>query len=235
MIENQHVTVIIPVLNEEQAIGNVIADVPDCVDQIVVVDGNSTDATVLAAQQSGAKAVVESKRGYGQACWRGIREAGDTDILAFIDGGRRDYPEDLLKLLMPVACGQSDLAIGCRYETSKAARGRKPHQKFGTGLACRLIRRIYGVRFEDLGPMRCLKMDTFHRLGMKDRKYGWTVEMQLKAVIGGMTILQEPVRYRQRVGKSKISGTVCGTVKAGCNIFYWIFRLAFAARQRPGH
>ena len=231
MIDGWHVTVIVPVLNEQEAIAHVIADVPDCVDRVIVVDNDSDDATASVARRAGAKVVFESERGYGIACLSGIREAGDTDILAFIDGGRRDYPEDLLKLLEPVARSQCDLAIGCRYELSESSRGRKLHQRLGTRLACWFIKRIYGIHFEDLGPMRCLRKETYDRLQMKDRKYGWTTEMQIKAFNSGMTILQVPVRYRQRIGKSKISGTVRGTAMAAYCIFYWIFKLAYADRS----
>ncbi len=227
-MNNQHVSVIIPVLNEEQAIAKVIGDMPECVDRVIVVDNNSTDATAKVARQSGAVVVSESHAGYGPACLRGVAEAGRSDILAFVDGGCRDYPEDLVKLLKPVAYGRCDLAIGCRRDESAGSKGRKIHQHMGTSLACLMIRLIYGVRFEDLGPMRCITKKRLGQLKMRDKRFGWTTEMQLKALIHGMEIMQVPVRYRQRIGKSKISGTLSGSLMAGSDIFYWIFRLAFS-------
>ncbi len=231
MVNNNHITVIIPALNEEQAIAHVIPEIPQNVDQVIVVDNQSTDQTASRAEQLGAKVVFESKRGYGIACLTGIREAGETDIIAFVDGGHRDYPEDLVELLELIAFGQSDLAIGQRYQAQRQTDGRMRHQKLGTKLACWCIKHIYGVKFADLGPMRCLRKETFKRLQMTDENFGWTAEMQIKAFKQGMKITQVPVRYRERIGKSKISGTMRGSIFAGYKIFYWIFKLALPLRS----
>ena len=230
MIKHQHVTVIIPALNEEKAIPEVLRNIPVCIDQTIVIDNDSTDKTAEAAVRFGAKVIREPRKGYGRACLTGIDAAGATDIFAFLDGGRRDYPDDLVELLELVANGDCQLAIGCRRDESNESRGRLAHQKLGTQLACWCINVIYGVRFSDLGPMRCIAANHLKQLGMVDENFGWTTEMQLKAHLKGMNIIEIPVRSRARIGTSKISGTVRGTMFAGCKIFYWIFRLALTKR-----
>ena len=160
MLNQKHVTVIIPALNEEQSIAKVIGEIPNCVDQILVVDNDSQDATAELAEQAGARVVRESSKGYGMACLTGIRESGKTDILAFVDGGYSDYPEQLEDLIESVANNRCDLAIGCRQEDSSKPRGRFRHQKWGTKLVCLMIQLLHGFRFEDLGPMRCIKANT---------------------------------------------------------------------------
>ncbi len=235
MINHRHITVIIPALDEEGSIARVIHDLPDCVDQVLVVDNASRDATAAKAEQAGARVVREPQKGYGKACLTGIRAAGDTDILAFIDGDYSDYPEDLVKLLKPVAHDYCDLAIGCRREDRDTPGGLFRHQRWGTQMACRAIRLLHGFRYEDLGPMRCLGKSTLTRLQVKDESFGWTAEMQLKASLAGATILQAPVRYRPRVGKSKVSGTLRGSLMAGYRIFYWIIRLAVSPKPQSLH
>ncbi len=235
MINHRHITVIIPALDEEESIVSVIHDLPDCVDQVLVVDNASRDATAVRAEQAGARVVEEPQKGYGKACLTGISVAGDTDILAFIDGDYSDYPEDLAKLLKPVAHDHCDLAIGCRQEDRNAPGSLFRHQKWGTQMACRAIRLLHGFRYEDLGPMRCLNKSTLTKLQVEDESFGWTAEMQLKASRAGATILQAPVRYRPRVGKSKVSGTLRGSLMAGYRIFYWIIRLAVSPKPRSLH
>ena len=232
MINHRHITVIIPALDEEESISRVIHDIPDCVDQILVVDNASQDATAVRAEQAGARVVHEPQKGYGKACLTGILVSGDTDILAFIDGDYSDYPEDLVRLLEPVAYRHCDLSIGCRQEDGGTSGGLFRHQRWGTQMACRVIRFLYGFRYEDLGPMRCLGKSTLAKLQVGDEGFGWTAEMQLKASQAGATILQVPVRYRQRVGKSKVSGTLRGSLMAGYRIFYWIIRLAFSPKPQ---
>ena len=235
MLNQNHVTVIIPALNEEQSIAKVIGEIPNCVDQILVVDNDSQDATAELAEQAGAKVIRESRKGYGMACLTGIRESGKTDILAFVDGGYSDYPEQLEDLIESVANNRCDLAIGCRQVDSSKPRGRFRHQQWGTKLVCLTIQLLHGFRFEDLGPMRCIKESSLIHLNMEDRDFGWTVEMQLKAAKAGFTILQIPVDYRKRLGKSKISGTLKGSLMAGYKMFYWIIRLAISQIFRNRH
>ena len=225
MIDQQHITVIIPALNEQASIAKVIEEIPDYVDQIIVVDNDSQDATREISENAGAEVVSEPKRGYGRACLSGIDVAGNTDVIAFINGSYSDYPDDLDKLIKPVISDNCDLAIGCRQDDPTVPRGRFTHQQLGTKLACITIRLLHGYRFEDLGPLRCISRSALMQLQMQDEDFGWTVEMQLKAAKLGQTILQIPVRCRRRVGKSKISGTVRGSLMAGYKIFYWIFKL----------
>ena len=232
MFHDKHVTVIIPVLNEQESIEKVISEIPNFVDQIVVVDNGSVDETINRAQKAGARVVTQSKKGYGIACLTGIEAAGETHILAFINGGYNDYPEDLTDLVEPVANENCDFAIGCRKRAIHQKEGRLPHQKWGTKLACRFIYWLYGVKFEDLGPMRSLNKDLYLMLEMCDRNFGWTAEMQIKAVQVQAKIREVPVRSRKRIGKSKISGTAYGSLMAGFKIFYWIFRLAIFPHSR---
>jgi len=226
MIDQRHISVIIPALNEQASISKVINEIPIYVDQIIVVDNDSQDATRELSEKAGARVVSEPKRGYGRACLTGIEAAGNTDIFAFINGSYSDYPEDLDKLIRPVVSGNCDLAIGCRQDDSSVPRGRFTHQKWGTQLACITIKLLHGYKFKDLGPMRCISRPALLALQMQDEDFGWTTEMQIKAAISGQIILQVPVQYRKRVGKSKISGTLGGSLRAGCKIFYWIFRLS---------
>ena len=230
MLSQKHITVIIPALNEEASIGKVIREIPKFVDQVVVVDNNSTDATRDVAEKTGARVIEEPRTGYGRACLTGIEAAGKTDIFAFINGSYSDYPDDLNPLVESVATDLCDLAIGCRQENPNEARGRFRHQKWGTQLACLTIWLLHRYRFEDLGPLRCISAPALRHLQMQDEDFGWTSEMQVKAVKTRQTIVQIPVRYRKRIGKSKISGTLKGSLMAGYKIFYWIFRLAVSSK-----
>ncbi len=231
MINGRHITVIIPALNEENAISRVIGDLPEVVDRVIVVDNGSVDDTAIRARQAGATVVTEHKKGYGSACIAGIHESGDTDILAFIDGDYSDYPEDLWTILEPLANDHCDLAIGCRRQDPDAPPALPRHQKWGNRLACCVIHLIHGFKYEDLGPMRCLTRDTLEKLQMQDSDFGWTVEMQIKASRAGARILQVPVRYRLRIGESKISGTFTGAVMAAYKIAYWTVKLAFTPKS----
>ena len=231
MINRRHITVIIPALNEESAIARVIGDLPGEVDRIIVVDNGSVDNTALRARHAGATVVTESRKGYGSACIAGIRESRDSDIIGFIDGDYSDYPEDLLTILEPIANDHCDLAIGCRRQDPNAGPALPRHQKWGNWIACRLIRLVHGFHYEDLGPMRCLCRSTLEKLQMQDGDFGWTVEMQIKASRAGARILQVPVRYRPRIGESKISGTVAGSMMAAYKIIYWTLKLAFTPKS----
>lgn len=232
MLDRRHITVIIPALNEQASIGAVIEEIPGYVDQIVVVDNDSHDATRAVAEAAGARVVGESRKGYGRACLTGIEAAGNTNVIAFINGGYSDFPEDLDDLIRPVVSGECDLAIGCRQDAPDVPKGRFKHQQWGTRLACLTIWMLYRYRFDDLGPLRCISVPALAHLQMQDENFGWTAEMQVKALKTRQRILQVPVRYRKRIGRSKISGTLRGSLMAGYKIFYWIFCLRFASEPK---
>ena len=221
------VAVIIPALNEEQAIGQVIAEIPRAdVADIVVVDNGSTDDTAGAARAAGARVVGEPRRGYGSACLRGIAELRAPDVVVFLDGDHSDYPEELPSLVQPILEDRADLVIGSRTLGRREAGSLTPQQVLGNRFACFLLRLIYRRRFTDLGPFRAIRHSSLLSLGMSDPDFGWTIEMQIKAVKRGLRVMETPVRYRPRIGKSKISGTVGGTILAGYKIITTILRYA---------
>lgn len=221
------ISVIIPALNEQGSIGKVIADIPrGLADEIIVVDNGSRDATVSAAKAAGARVVMEPYRGYGAACLAGIAAAARPDIIVFLDGDYSDYPEDMQGLVAPVIAGEADLVIGSRISGGRGRGALPPQAYWGNKFAVMLIRALFGgCPYTDLGPFRAISCHSLQLLDMQDRNFGWTVEMQVKAVQRGLRILEVPVRYRKRIGTSKISGTVSGTVKAGTKIIYSIARL----------
>ncbi|MCY3768889.1 MAG: glycosyltransferase family 2 protein [Gammaproteobacteria bacterium] len=225
MLFGNHITVVIPALNEAASIGKVVSAIPRFVDQVVVVDNGSTDPTARVASAQGASVVYESNRGYGSACLTGIVAAGQTDLIAFVDGDYSDYPEDLEKVITPVARNDCDFVIGCRSETGLQNHDLPWHQHWGNWFACCMIHWLHGFKYHDLGPMRCIKAGLLSQLKMCDTTYGWTTEMQIKASKLGVNVSQVPVRYRRRIGKSKISGTLKGSVFAGYKILYWTLRL----------
>ncbi|MDX2287329.1 MAG: glycosyltransferase family 2 protein [Hyphomicrobiaceae bacterium] len=216
--------VVIPARNEEAAIGTVVAAIPSWVDRVIVVDNGSTDATAERARGAGATVVTEPEPGYGAACLAGIAALGDVDILVFCDGDAADHPEDMADLVDPILASTADLVIGSRTLGSREPGALSPQQVFGNWLATRLIAWRWGVRFTDLGPFRAIRRDRLEALHMADRTYGWTVEMQVKAARMGLACREVPVRYRRRIGTSKISGTVRGTVLAGTTILSLIAR-----------
>ena len=225
------VSVIIPVLNEEDAIAKVIADIPKTanngeitVQEIIVVDNGCTDNTAATAAQCGARVVTEPRRGYGYACLAGIAalETSAPDIVVFLDGDYSDYPADMPRLLHPILENGTALVIGARTQgTAKEAL--LPQARFGNWLACFLIHRFFGVRYTDLGPFRAIRYPELLALNMQDKTFGWTVEMQLKAAKLGIAVCEVPVRYRKRIGTSKITGTFTGTLKAGYKILTTLF------------
>jgi glycosyltransferase involved in cell wall biosynthesis len=229
--------VIIPALNEEAAIGRVIAAIPrDAVDAILVVDNGSSDATAARARAAGATVLSEPRRGYGCACLAGLQHLpGDTEIVVFLDGDYSDYPEEMPALITPISEGRADLVIGSRVLGEREAGALLPQARFGNALATWLIRLLYRVTFTDLGPFRSIRRDALDRLGMADADYGWTVEMQVKAARLGLRIAEVPVRYRQRIGQSKVTGTLCGSVRAGYKILLTIFRYALSRQRAEGH
>ena len=226
------IAVIIPAYNEEAAIGKVLKAIPrSLVKQVIVVDNGSTDGTSARALQVGAELVREPRRGYGQACLSGIGALKNIDIVVFLDGDYSDYPEEMEALLTPIEQGTADLVIGSRTLGEREKGALLPQARFGNALATWLIRRLFGVQYSDLGPFRAIRFDTLQRLRMEDRNFGWTVEMQVKAARLGVQIVEVPVRYRRRIGISKISGTLSGSMRAGYKILWTIFRFA---RYREG-
>ena len=222
------IDVVIPAFNEEQAIGQVLEAIPDgLVRRVVVVDNGSTDDTAARARARGASVLSEPRRGYGQACLTGIAALENPDIVVFLDGDFSDYPQEMNAVVAPVAGDEADMVIGSRV-LGKADKGAlQPQQRFGNALATWLIRLLFGVSFTDLGPFRAIRFSSLQQLGMEDRNFGWTVEMQVKAARQGLRIVEIPVRYRRRIGISKVSGTFSGTVRAGYKILWTIFRYAW--------
>lgn len=222
----RRVAVVIPALNEEQAIGLVLAEIPRSVSEIVVVDNGSHDATAQRAREAGARVVLEPRRGYGQACLAGIAAVPEADVIAFLDADHSDYPEQLTDVLAPILAGAADLAIGSR-RLGRRARGAHPwHAVLGTRFCVALMNRLIGTCATDLGPFRAITADALRRLEMRDTNFGWTVEMQVKAARRGLRVVEVPVDYRPRVGTSKISGTLAGSVRAAAKILGTILQHA---------
>jgi glycosyltransferase involved in cell wall biosynthesis len=218
--------VVIPALDEQDSIALVISEVPLPARQIIVVDNGSGDSTALRAQAAGARVVWEPRRGYGQACLTGIAAADDARIIAFVDADYSDYPSQLTELLAPLLSGAADLVIGSR-QLGTRARGAHPwHAVLGTRLSVALMNKLIGTHATDLGPFRAIRADALRSLGMNDRNFGWTVEMQVKAARQGLRVLEQPVDYRPRIGRSKVSGTLSGSVLAGVKIVGMILRHA---------
>jgi len=225
---SRRVAVIIPALDEEEAIGLVLAEVPRGVGEIVVVDNGSRDRTAEVARGAGARVVREPRRGYGQACLAGIAAAEGADVFVFLDGDHSDHPSQLPDVLAPILAGDADLVIGSRA-LGRRAKGSHPiHAVLGTRLCVAFMNGLVGTRATDLGPFRAVTAEALRRLDMRDRTFGWTVEMQLKAARHGLRVREVPVDYRPRVGKSKVSGTLLGSVRAGARILGTIARHAFS-------
>lgn len=220
--------VLIPALNEEQSIGLVIGDLPGFVDQVIVCDNGSTDNTIEVARAAGAMVVSESKRGYGAACLKAVQYVDEaTDILLYVDGDYSDYPGEAKNLVLPIVNGQADLVIGSRMLTRENHNALTPAAAIGNWLTSHLIRLIWGVKFTDIGPFRAIRYSSYKKLGMKDENFGWTTEMQARAVKRKLRCLEVPVSYREReTGKSKVSGTISGSVRAGIKFLWIILREA---------
>lgn len=231
------VGVIIPALNEEKAIGLVLRDIPrGIVDQVIVVDNGSSDNTAREAESCGATVKYEPKRGYGAACQTGIRGlAPDIDIVVFLDADYSDHPEEIEMLLLPIIEKRVDFVIGSRTLRDDSRKALSWQQHWGNRLATKLIGWRVGYQFTDLGPFRAIRRDALEALSMQDRGYGWTVEMQVKAACAGLRVVEVPVRYRTRIGYSKVSGTLRGAVGAGTKILYTIGRYAlkYEPRRQP--
>ena len=219
------ISVIIPAYNEEQSLPLVLNDLPkDQLHQIIVVDNRSTDRTAEVARKNGATVVHERRRGYGRACLTGMAALDAPDIVVFLDGDYSDYPEEISLLVEPILKGEADFVVGSRMLLAESRQALLPQARYGNQLAVFLIRLFFGHRFTDLGPFRAIRSESLQAIGMHDQDFGWTVEMQIKAVQNGLRIREVPVRYRVRIGVSKITGTLSGTLKAGTKIIYTIFK-----------
>ena len=219
------ISVIIPAYNEESSIGLVLDALPqEKIHEIIVVDNCSTDATARVAQEHGARVVKEPRKGYGSACLKGIDELDTPDIVIFIDGDFSDFPEEIVLLIGPIETGEKDFVLGSRMIFPKSQLALLPQARYGNRLAILLIKLFFKYEFTDLGPYRAIRYSSLISLGMQDRDFGWTVEMQIKAVRNGLRIHEVPVNYRKRVGISKITGTLSGTIRAGTKIIYTIFK-----------
>jgi uncharacterized protein len=223
------VSVIIPTRNEAGAIGRVLADLPgDLVTEVIIVDNNSTDGTPEIAARMGAQVVSEPRRGYGQACLTGLTHASAPDVVVFLDGDYSDRPAELPLLIAPIVDGRADIALGSRLAGPRSPGALPWHAAFGNRVAAGLIQSLYGPKISDLGPFRAARADVLHALALKETTYGWAVEMILKGAVRGFRIVEVPVSYYPRIGKSKISGTIRGTVGAAWFILSGIVRYLFS-------
>jgi glycosyltransferase involved in cell wall biosynthesis len=223
------VSVIIPTHNEAQAINRVLADLPsDLTTEVIVVDSNSNDGTPEIAARMGARVVHEPRRGYGQACLTGLAAANSPDVVVFLDGDYSDRPSELPILLAPIIEGHADITLGSRLGSTSAMPW---HQVFGNRLAASLIRILYGLEISDLGPFRAARAEVLRALALEEITYGWAVEMILKGALAGFRVVEVPVSYYPRIGKSKISGTLKGTLGAGWFILSLIVRYYFRHRK----
>ena len=222
------IKVIIPAFNEADSIGHVLREIPTYVSEVIVVDNASTDQTAEQARSEGATVLSQPEKGYGNACLKGMeyleKPGKAPDILVFLDGDYSDYPSDMDELLSPILDEGLDFVIGARKKSLREPGSMTPQQVFGNSLATTLMKLLYRARFTDLGPFRAIRYKRLLELKMQDRTYGWTVEMQLKALRHKLAYTEVPVRYKKRIGVSKVSGTVKGTIFAGVKILGWIFR-----------
>lgn len=225
------IKVIIPAFNEQDSIANVIQDIPSLAEEVIVVSNNSTDLTEVNAKQAGATVLTENRKGYGYACLKGMdyisKQKSKPDIIVFLDGDYSDYPEELTKIIAPIIEDNIDLVIGSRVKELREDGAMTPQQIFGNWLATKLMSLFFKAKFTDLGPFRAIKYDKLLALNMVDKTYGWTVEMQLKALKQKLSYTEVPVNYRNRIGVSKVSGTIKGSIFAGIKILSWIFKYSF--------
>ena len=226
------VSVIIPTRNEASALAHVLADLPaGLVDEVLVVDSDSTDGTPEVAARMGARVIPEPRHGYGRACLTGIAHASSPDVIVFLDGDNSDRPAELPRLLAPIAEGRADITIGSRLAGPRQRGAMAWHAAFGNRAAAFLINILFGQRITDLGPFRAARADVLRQLALEETTYGWAVEMILKGALHGFRVVEVPVSYHPRIGRSKISGTVRGTVGAAWFIFSRILRYYLRRRQ----
>jgi len=222
------IIVIIPAFNEAESITHVINDVPDIVDEVIVVSNNSTDDTEINAKKAGATVLKETNKGYGYACLKGMQHISNQtekpDIIVFLDGDYSDYPEELTKIVSPIIDKNIDFVIGARAKALREDGSMTLPQIFGNWLATSLMSLFFNATFTDLGPFRAIKYDALLALNMEDKTYGWTVEMQLKVLKQKYSYTEIPINYRNRIGVSKVSGTIKGAIFAGMKILGWIFK-----------
>ncbi len=222
---SSRISVIIPAFNEESSIGLVLDALPqEKLQEIIVVDNSSTDDTARVAAEHGARVVEEPRRGYGSACLKGMDALDSPDIVVFLDGDFSDFPEEIVDLVKPIEKGDADFVLGSRMILPESRMALLPQARYGNRLAVFLIKLFFNYSFTDLGPFRAIRYSSLMAIGMQDIDFGWTVEMQVKAVKNGLRIQEVPVKYRERIGVSKITGTVSGTFKAGTKIIYTIFK-----------
>ena len=226
-----NIKVIIPAFNEEDSITNVVNDIPNIVKEVIVVSNNSTDNTEKNAAKAGATVLTEPRKGYGYACLKGMDYVAQQkelpDIIVFLDGDYSDYPEQLTEIIDPILKKDIDFVIGARVKQLRESGSMTPQQVFGNWLATFLMTLFFGAKFTDLGPFRAIKYKKLLDLKMEDKTYGWTVEMQLKALKQKLSYVEISVKYRNRIGVSKVSGTVKGSIFAGIKILGWIFKYSF--------
>ena len=226
------VSVIIPTYNEAQAIARVLADLPsDLITEVIVVDSNSKDGTPEIATRMGARVIHEPRRGYGRACLTGLAKANAPDIVVFLDGDYSDRPSELPILLDPIIQGRADITLGSRLGEQRIPAALPWHQAFGNRFAAGLIRHLYGLNITDLGPFRAGRADLLRALALEETTYGWAVEMILKGALSGFRVVEVPVTYYPRIGKSKIGGTLQGTVGAAWFILSLMVRYYFRPRK----
>ena len=223
------IDVIIPAYNEEQSIGFVVDEIPkEWVRNIVVANNKSTDRTCEVAEQHGAKVVFQPEPGYGNACLKAMEFISEQevkpDVIVFLDGDHSDYPEQLPVVVKAIIDEEADLVIGSRALGNSESGSMTPQQVFGNWLATRLLKLFYGVKYTDLGPFRAIRYESMLQLNMVDKNYGWTVEMQIKAAKQKLRSVEVPVDYRVRIGESKVSGTIKGTIGAGYKIILTLFK-----------
>jgi glycosyltransferase involved in cell wall biosynthesis len=227
------IVVLIPAVDEEEAIGFVLREIPPVVAEVVVVDNGSRDRTAEVARGAGARVVSEPRRGYGQACLTGIAAAPDAEVFVFLDGDHSDYPGQLVDVLAPLLAGEADLVIGSRQLGRREPGAHPFHAVLGTRACVFLMNLLIGTQATDLGPFRAITAAALRRLDMQDRNFGWTVEMQVKAARAGLRVREVPVDYRPRIGRSKVSGTLSGTIGAGAKILGTILRHAWTRLPAP--
>ena len=220
------ITVIIPAYNEALSIAKVLQDIPEMVSEVIVVDNGSTDNTALVAEKAGATVYQEPRKGYGYACLKGLEKCNENppDIVVFLDGDYSDYPEQLSEIVAPILDQKVDFVVGARVDCLRDKGSMTYPQIFGNALATTLMKWFFGARFTDLGPFRAIRYNKLLTLDMSDKTYGWTVEMQLKVLKQKISYQEIPVKYRNRIGVSKVSGTIKGAIFAGVKILFWIFK-----------